>query len=168
MLGSVSEASERRPTRGAMTRPLLVALALGALVAAPARAQLTDAAEVSVDPPPPRDRSGPPPPRDRGGGEGQAPIAPEEVHWASYVIGIALVAGGIAALITPIWTLAEHGSPVPGDGREYVRFGPISGALLGIGASAIIGGIVMMIVGPIRATVSVSPTHGSLMLDMRF
>lgn len=90
----------------------------------------------------------------------------EEAHWANYLIGGGLIVAGGLALITPFWTLADSGARV-GE-REYVSFGPISGVLLGLGAAAIIGGTVMMIVGPIRTTVSVSPTTASLTLSGSF
>lgn len=95
-------------------------------------------------------------------GAAPATATREETHWASYAIGGALIAGGIAALVSPIWTLADLGAPVGTDGVEYVSFGPVSGTLLGIGAAAILGGVVMMIVGPIRTSVVVTPERAQL------
>jgi hypothetical protein len=91
-------------------------------------------------------------------------------HWSNWAIGGALIATGIAALITPIWTLAEEGSAVPREGRpdDYVQFGPLSGALLGLGTAAIAGGAVMMIVQPIRTTVRVTPTGAGVTVSGRF
>ena len=90
----------------------------------------------------------------------------EEAHWANYLVGGGLIAVGALALITPFWTLAEQGNPV--SDTEYVSFGPVSGVLLGLGAAAIIGGTIMMIVGPIRTTVTVSPSTASLTLSGSF
>lgn len=104
------------------------------------------------------------------GGEAAGPIeAPEtreEAHWANYLIGVALIAGGAGALVSPIWTLADNGTPV--SETEYVSFGPASGVLLGIGAASIIGGTVFMIAAPIRTTVTVSPTTAGLTVSGSF
>lgn len=98
---------------------------------------------------------------DPGGGL-VAPVTREEAHWANYLLGGGLIAAGIGALVSPIWTLAEEGSPWGDGGTEYVTVGAQTGVLLGLGIAAIIGGTVITIVQPIRTTVTVSPTGAGL------
>ena len=89
----------------------------------------------------------------------EVPQTREEAHWANYLIGGALIAGGLGALVSPIWTLASEGDAW-GDG--YVAFGAQSGILMGVGIAAIIGGTVIMIAQPIRTTVTITPTSAGL------
>ncbi len=91
-----------------------------------------------------------------------------EPHFANWIIGSALVAGGIAALISPIVTLATEGDctdPVSsGWCRSVVSFGPQSGVLMGVGIAAIVGGAVFMIAQPIQITTAVTPSSAMVQL----
>lgn len=102
-----------------------------------------------------------------GGGEPR-PATREEPHWANYLIGGALIAGGVGALVSPIWTLAEEGDPWNDSDTEYVSFGAQSGVLMGVGIAAIIGGTVFMIASPITTTVSVTPTSAGVSVSGSF
>ncbi len=93
-----------------------------------------------------------------------------EPHFANWLIGSALVAAGGAALISPIMTAVQDGDCTDDGGysgfcRTRAHFGTTSGILTGIGAAALIGGVVFMIVQPIRVTTVVTPN--SAMLQMR-
>jgi hypothetical protein len=109
------------------------------------------------------------------GGSGDG--APEsstrtEPHFANWIIGSALVAGGIAALISPIVTLATEGDcadPLPnGWCGTVVSFGPQSGVLMGVGIAAIVGGAVFMIAQPIQLTTVVTPNSAMVQLRGTF
>jgi hypothetical protein len=100
------------------------------------------------------------------------PTTREEGHWSNFLVATGLILGGGAALISPIWTLVDQGVvTVVGTGMgpdEYVQFGPVSGVLLGIGAAAIVGGVIIMIAQPIRTTVTVSPDSARLTISGTF
>lgn len=97
-----------------------------------------------------------------------------EPHWANWLVGGALVAGGIAALVSPIHTLArlgecvESGGLEPGWCRSEVTFGVQSGVLLGVGAAALIGGIVFLAAQPFQITTVVTPDSAALQLSGTF
>ena len=97
-----------------------------------------------------------------------APATREEPHWANYLIGGALIAGGVGALVSPIWTLAAEGDPWGDNRAEYVSFGAQSGALMGVGIAAIAGGTIFMIAQPITTTVSVTPTSAGIRVSGSF
>lgn len=99
-----------------------------------------------------------------GGGE-EVPQTREEAHWANYLLGGALVAGGLGALVSPIWTLATEGQRW---GDDRVTFGAQSGVLMGVGIAAIIGGTVLVIAAPIRTTVTITPTSAGIGLSGNF
>lgn len=98
----------------------------------------------------------------------------DEPHFANWIIGGALIAGGIASLISPIHTLATldecadaQGLP-PGLCRSAVSFGAQSGVLTAIGVAAIAGGAVFLLVAPLRVDVAASPTSARLTLTGQF
>ena len=103
-----------------------------------------------------------------GPGGDTEPQTRQEPHWANYLIGGALIAGGAGALVSPIWTLAEDGNPWNDSDTEYVSFGAQSGVLMGVGIAAIIGGTVFMIAQPITTTVSVTPTSAGVSVSGSF
>lgn len=101
-----------------------------------------------------------------------ASASADEPHFANWIIGGAILAGGALALITPIWTLAAEGqcadAPAPGYCRTIVQFGPVSGTLLGVGIAAIIGGVVWLALAPIRVGVSTDGASARLWLTGEF
>lgn len=104
--------------------------------------------------------------------EPSSPATRSEPHVANWIVGGALIAGGLGALVMPVATLAAHGHCVDREGlpgeewcRSEVRFGTASGVLLGVGAAALIGGAVFLIAQPITVTTSVGP--GSARLELR-
>lgn len=111
--------------------------------------ELTLAEETDAEPPPPQ-------------GSYTQP------HFANYLIGGALIAAGVAALIQPFYTLALEGQCWdardldPGWCRSRVQFGPAGGVLLGVGGAAILGGIIFMAVQPITMTTTVTADSAML------
>lgn len=101
--------------------------------------------------------------------EERAPAS--EPHWASWAIGGALIVGGLAALISPLYTLAVEGQCVDASGlpegfcRSEVHFGAQSGVLLGIGIAAIGGGVAFMAVAPLRVDVAASGSSARLTIS---
>lgn len=102
------------------------------------------------------------------------PITRTEPHLANWVLGGALVLGGVVALISPLHTLAvldqcvdAHGLP-EGYCRSTATFGAQSGILLGIGAAALAGGIVVMVAQPLQATTVVTPDAAWIQLSGTF
>ncbi|MEQ8454713.1 MAG: PEGA domain-containing protein [Sandaracinaceae bacterium] len=89
-----------------------------------------------------------------------------EPHWANWLVGGGLIAGGIVALISPLHTAAREGecteSPRPGFCRTEIRFGAASGVLTGVGVAALIGGVVFFIAQPIQMTTVVTPDSAEL------
>ncbi|AKF06545.1 PEGA domain-containing protein [Sandaracinus amylolyticus] len=106
------------------------------------------------------------------GGEQQTTLPPvetrDEPHWSNFLIGGGLIAAGLGALISPVWTLAVEGDAWGDEGTEYVSFGAQSGVLMGVGIAAIVGGAVVMIVQPVTTTVTVSPTSAGIQVSGRF
>jgi hypothetical protein len=108
--------------------------------------------------------------------ESSAPIETHtEPHFANFLIGGALIAGGIGALVSPILTLAtegecrdEPGAVPTGFCATETRLGATSAILLGVGAAAIIGGLVFMIAQPIVVTVAASPESAMLVVGGAF
>ncbi|MEC7525271.1 MAG: PEGA domain-containing protein [Myxococcota bacterium] len=95
-----------------------------------------------------------------------------EPHWANWVIGGALAAAGVVALISPLQTAAREGecvdAPAPGFCRTEVRFGAASGVLTGVGVAALIGGAVFFIAQPIQMSTVITPDSASLQLSGTF
>jgi hypothetical protein len=96
-----------------------------------------------------------------------------EPHFANWLIGGALIAGGIAALVSPLWSAAVDGQCIAetDDGAfctSVGHFGVQSGVLLGVGGAAILGGAIFMIAQPITMTTSVSPTSAYVELRGAF
>jgi hypothetical protein len=89
-----------------------------------------------------------------------------EPHFANWIVGGALVAGGLVALISPIHTIAREGECDALVGstfcRSRVEFGAVSGVLLGVGALAIAGGVIFFAAQPITVTVAASPDSAQL------
>lgn len=103
--------------------------------------------------------------------EDATPVAPvtrtEPLVAANLGIGIALAVGGLAALISPIHTLSRLGECVddrlrPEGCETEIAFGAQSGVLMGVGALALIGSIVFLVVQPITVTVQASAEGASL------
>ncbi len=101
-----------------------------------------------------------------------APTTRTEAHWANWVVGGALIAGGVAALIAPVHTLARSGEcvdePAPGLCRSEVQFGAVSGVLLGVGVAALAGGVVFLAAQPITVDVIVQPDEASVRVSGAF
>ena len=105
-----------------------------------------------------------------------APVTRTEAHFANWLIGGALAAGGIAALISPLHTAAINGECVERGGlpdmdpwcREAVSFGAQSGVLLAVGLAAVTAGVVIMAVQPIQVTTVVSPDSAQLRISGTF
>lgn len=105
--------------------------------------------------------------RDRaadGNGEPPRPASEHDDLLPDVLVGGLLIAAGVAALVPPFVTIAEHGRVIDHDERpdEYVQFGPASGVLLGSGAAAVIGGVVLMWVRPFATRARLGPTEASL------
>ena len=102
----------------------------------------------------------------------QEPPTRTEPHFLNWIVGGALVAGGVAALIAPIHTLARDGECTEPLGtafcRSRVEFGAVSGVLLGVGALAIVGGVIFFAAQPITVTVAASPDAAQMRLSGRF
>lgn len=102
------------------------------------------------------------------------PATHTEPHFANWLIGGALVAGGVGALISPLATLVLEGQCADSTGlddgwcRSVYQFGPASGVLMGVGIAAIIGGAVFMIAQPITVTTVVTPDSAALQLSGTF
>jgi hypothetical protein len=103
------------------------------------------------------------------------PTTYTEPHFANWLIGGALIAGGIVALISPLHTAAVDGECVDAGGlptddwcRSVASFGAQSGVLLGVGAAAIVGGVVFMIAQPIQMTTVITPDSARLQLSGTF
>lgn len=105
------------------------------------------------------------------------PVVPEtrtEPHFANWLIGGALIAGGVAALISPLHTLATLGNCADAAGlpggwcRSEVTFGAQSGVLLGVGAAALIGGVVFLIAQPFQVTTVITPDSARLGISGTF
>lgn len=95
----------------------------------------------------------------------------EESAWPSYLLGGALVAGGIAAWVQPIIALSQNGDCAERCGsetREQYSFGGKEIAFAAIGSAAIVAGVVIMIARPIRLSPSVSPTSAGLTVSGEF
>ena len=104
-----------------------------------------------------------------------APVTRTEPHFANWLIGGALVAGGIVALISPLHTAAINGECVDWDGlpddrwcRSTASFGAQSGALLAVGVAALAGGVIFMAAQPIQVTAVVAPDSASLRISSTF
>jgi hypothetical protein len=86
---------------------------------------------------------------------------PSEPHWANWLIGGALAAGGVAALVSPIHTLARLDEctqeVAPGLCRRGVQFGVQSGVLTGLGVAALAAGVVFFVAPPLQVTPVVTP-----------
>jgi hypothetical protein len=97
-----------------------------------------------------------------------------EPHFANWLVGGALIAGGVAALLSPIVTLATGGQCADSSGlpmdwcRSEVRFGATSGVLLGVGLAALAGGVVFLAAQPFQLTTSVTPDSAMLQLRGMF
>lgn len=102
------------------------------------------------------------------------PVTRTEPHFANWLIGGALVAGGAAALVSPILTLATEGQCGDRGGlpegwcRSFVSFGPASGVLMGVGIAAVLGGAIFMIAQPITVTTVIGPDSAALELRGTF
>lgn len=90
-----------------------------------------------------------------------------EPHFANWLIGGGLVAGGLVALVSPIHTLARQGECTDMGGlsdgwcRSGVSFGTQSGVLLGVGLGAIVGGAVFMLLSPFQTQVQAAQSSTS-------
>jgi hypothetical protein len=105
------------------------------------------------------------------------PVMPEtrtEPHVANWLIGGALIAGGLAALVSPIVTLATEGQCAdttglpPGWCRSVVSFGATSGVLMGVGVAAVAGGIFFMAAQPLQLSTTVTPDSAMFQLRGTF
>lgn len=102
------------------------------------------------------------------------PVTTTEPHFANWILGGALIAGGAAALVSPIHTLATEGECSESGGlpngwcRSHVSFGVQSGILLGVGAAALVGGVIILIAQPIQVTTVVTPDSAGLRLSGTF
>lgn len=109
-----------------------------------------------------------------GPAESVGPVSRTEPHWTNWLLGGGLVAGGVAALISPIHTLARLGECTDDPGlpaglcRRGVSFGAQSAVLLSIGTAALIGGVVTLIGQPIQVTTTLTPDSASLQLSGTF
>lgn len=87
---------------------------------------------------------------------------------ANWLIGGALVAGGVAALISPLSTLAVEGQCADSAGlpegwcRSEASFGAVSGLLLGVGIAALAGGVAVLIAQPLQVTTTLTPDSARL------
>ena len=100
------------------------------------------------------------------------PVWVTEAHWANFLVGGLLLAGGAVAAIQPINTLANLDSCVDPPGGALCRrvgsFGPISGTLTGVALAALTAGVLMMALQPITVQVEVSPTSAGARLSATF
>lgn len=91
---------------------------------------------------------------------------------ANLLLGGGLGAAGLALMVSPIATLVGQGQCTDSlaDGRcaAGVRFGELSGALLGVGAALLAAGVVIAILQPITVSVSASPDAARLELQGQF
>jgi len=94
------------------------------------------------------------------------PATREEPSVLNWVIGGGIVAAGLGLLVSPIYGLAVDGSCV-GDPpcAEIHQFGAANGVLLGVGAAALIGGVIFLAAQPLRVSVQVSGDSASI--DLR-
>ncbi|MEQ8724879.1 MAG: hypothetical protein RID81_26575 [Sandaracinaceae bacterium] len=101
--------------------------------------------------------------------DAQGASRPSEWNW---VVGGALIAGGLVALISPVHTLAVEGqcvsSPRPGYCATEYQFGPRSAALTALGLAAIAGGAAWWGLQPIRVGVAADASSARLSLEGRF
>lgn len=107
--------------------------------------------EVATAPPPPETRS-----------EGSV---------ANWIIAAGLVAAAVPLIAIPMWTISTEGECVAIDMAgclERVQFGAQDGVLLGVGAAALVAGVVIAIAQPIQVQVQVSPDRAFLRLHGSF
>lgn len=90
----------------------------------------------------------------------------------NFLIGGGLAIAGVAALISPLQTLATEGECVDEIENvgcvERVQFGAVSGVLLGVGLAALIGAVIVDVVAPIRVDVVVGAERGMLQIRGQF
>lgn len=101
-----------------------------------------------------------------GAGGGDAPV------W-DIAIGVALLAAGATALISPLYTLARldgcaDDPPDPAGCRQVVGFGPINITLAFTGIVALVGGATWLATSPIHLAVSSDGSSASLVLGGTF
>ena len=94
-----------------------------------------------------------------------------EGSFVNWIIAGGLLAAAVPLIAIPMWTVATEGECVAIDMAgclERVQFGVQDGVLLGVGAAALVAGVVIAIAQPIQVQVQVSPDRAYLRLHGSF
>ncbi len=99
-------------------------------------------------------------------------VSNEEVSPLNYVLGGGLVLAGSALLVPSLMTLARDGDCRSGCDRaaeaSLYDFGGRSIAMLSLGGALVIGGSVLLILRPLRVSVSAGPDSAAVQVQGRF